>query len=56
MKSHPERKSLRLEGHNYSSEGAYFVTICTKNRFDYFGEIKNGIMGLNKINPVYCRG
>ncbi len=25
---------------NYSGNGAYFITICTKNRKKYFGEIK----------------
>jgi putative transposase len=33
------RKTPRAQRYNYSSEGFYFVTICTKNRVDYFGEI-----------------
>ena len=28
----PKRKSTRLKNFNYSNTGAYFVTICTKNR------------------------
>ena len=28
----PKRKSLRLQEYNYSSPGAYFVTICTHDR------------------------
>ncbi len=28
----PERKPLRLENYNYSSIGAYFVTVCLQNR------------------------
>ena len=28
----PERKHPRLDNYNYSSAGAYFVTICTQNR------------------------
>ena len=28
----PKRKSIRLKGYDYSSNGAYFVTICTHNR------------------------
>ena len=28
----PKRKSMRLKQHNYSEGGAYFVTICTKDR------------------------
>jgi len=47
-----ERKPLRLKGYDYSSERAYFVTICTKNRTDYFGGIREGIMGLNEMGLV----
>ncbi len=28
----PQRNPLRLPEHDYSNPGAYFVTICTKNR------------------------
>lgn len=28
----PVRKSTRLEGYDYSSAGAYFITICTQDR------------------------
>ena len=28
----PERKNNRLETWNYSSNGGYFITICTENR------------------------
>ena len=28
----PKRKSTRLKNFDYSSSGAYFITICTKNR------------------------
>ena len=32
MNSLPQRKKMRLTGHDYSLKGVYFVTICTKNR------------------------
>jgi REP element-mobilizing transposase RayT len=32
MPHHPERKSPRLPGYDYSLPGAYFITACTKNR------------------------
>ena len=32
-------ESARLQGYDYGSHGHYFVTICTKNRINYFGEI-----------------
>ena len=31
--------SARLQGYDYGQNGAYFITICTKNRIHYFGEI-----------------
>jgi REP element-mobilizing transposase RayT len=31
--------STRLQGYDYGSHGLYFVTICTKNRECYFGNI-----------------
>ncbi len=35
----PRRENIRLQGNDYSSNGAYFVTICTHNRECLFGEI-----------------
>ena len=32
MPSFPERKNLRLKDYDYSSDGAYFITICTEDR------------------------
>ncbi|MEG0090848.1 MAG: hypothetical protein RSA20_03430 [Oscillospiraceae bacterium] len=34
-----KRKKTRLEGYDYSSHGAYFVTICVKYRRELLGEI-----------------
>ena len=39
MKKLPQRKPNRLAGFDYSHSGAYFVTICTKNRANLFSEI-----------------
>jgi putative transposase len=33
------RRSIRLQGYDYSQPGAYFITICTHNRECLFGEI-----------------
>ena len=46
------RRSIRLKKWDYSSDGWYFVTICTKNMECVFGEIKNGIMGLSDIGCI----
>ncbi|MEI7834232.1 MAG: transposase [bacterium] len=44
------RRSLRLPGYDYSSGGAYFITICTRNRKLLFGEVDDaGIMILNDL-------
>jgi putative transposase len=34
--------STRWQGYDYSQNGAYFITICTKSRICYFGEIRAG--------------
>lgn len=46
------RKSIRLKGYDYSKEGLYFVTICTHNRENLFGEIKDGEMFLNEFGKI----
>ncbi len=48
----PQRRSIRLPDYDYSSEGAYFGTICTKNRECLFGEIRNGEMILNEAGKM----
>ena len=40
--------SARAWWHQYNG-GTYFVTICTKNREHFFGEIKDGIMTLSEV-------
>ena len=41
--------SIRLQNWDYGAVGAYFVTICTKNREAFFGEIIQNEMQLNAI-------
>ena len=38
-KEFPKRKRLRLENFDYSSSGAYFITICTKDRKMLFAPV-----------------
>lgn len=45
-------ESIRKRGRDYRSSGKYFVTICTKNRISWFGEIQNGIVGLSDIGCI----
>ncbi len=44
--------SSRLQNWDYSSNGYYFITICTKERQHYFGEIINNVMCLSKIGEI----
>jgi REP element-mobilizing transposase RayT len=44
--------SARMQNWDYCHTGAYFITICTKNREHYFGEIDNGIMQLSPVGAV----
>jgi putative transposase len=46
------RKSIRWKEHDYGSEGAYFVTICTSMRKLFFGEIMNGQMNLSDMGVI----
>ncbi|MCI1265576.1 MAG: hypothetical protein LKG19_03305, partial [Saprospiraceae bacterium] len=42
----------RLQTWDYGSNGSYFITICTKNREHFFGEIVDGEMQLNDIGKI----
>ncbi|HSW88307.1 MAG TPA: transposase [Candidatus Saccharimonadales bacterium] len=44
--------STRLKGYDYSQNGIYFITICTKNREPYFGEIISGNMYVTEIGKI----
>lgn len=58
MKYNPEyhhRRSIRLQGYDYSQTGIYFVTICTHKRQCLFGEICNGKMILNQIGKIVAQ-
>jgi putative transposase len=38
----PKRKPNRLKGYDYSQSGAYFITICVKDRQKLLGKIVGG--------------
>jgi len=46
------RKSIRLKNYDYSKPGVYFITICTNNREQIFGEINYGEMNLNQYGII----
>ena len=42
------RKKLRCNGYDYSTQGYYFVTICTHNKAKIFGEV-NALNSMGQI-------
>jgi len=52
FKTKKNRKSQRLINYDYSQNGLYFITICTKDRQELFGEIKDGKMVLNESGEI----
>ncbi len=55
MKYNPDihhRRSIRLKGYDYSQAGAYFVTVCAKDRACLFGKVVDGWMRLNDAGRI----
>jgi len=46
------RRSIRLKGYDYTSEGGYFITLVTHERQNLFGTIDNDEMHLNPLGEV----
>jgi len=46
------RQSIRLRGYDYSSAGAYFVTICAWQRECLFGEVNGGVTELSPYGRI----
>ena len=44
-----QRRTVRLGGYDYAAGGAYFVTVCTSERGNLFGNIADGQMRLNQL-------
>ena len=44
MPEYRQRKSPRLAGYDYATEGAYFVTICVQQRLALLGTVQQGVM------------
>ena len=49
------RRSIRLQGNDYSQVGTYFVTICVQDRECLFGDIVEGEMRLNDAGRMVER-
>ena len=48
-----QRKLICLKGYDYSKNGIYFITICTKNRENIFGEITTTKIANNPVG-AHC--
>lgn len=45
-------ESARMKNWDYRNAGAYFITICTKDRLCHFGKIQNGEMQLSDVGKL----
>ncbi len=52
FKNKYRNESIRAQWWDYGWAAAYFVTICTKGRIPYFGEIQNGKMDLTPTGAI----
>jgi putative transposase len=55
MRYNPElhhRHSIRFKGYDYSSVGAYFITLCTQSNIRLFGNIIDGQLQLNQVGQM----
>ena len=46
------RRSIRLKEYDYSRQGAYFVTVCVKNKENSLGKIIDGEVVLSEIGKI----
>ena len=49
------RKPIRLENYDYSQNGAYFITICVKDRLPILSEISASAVGASIARPKDIR-
>lgn len=52
MQNLEKKRSFRLKNWDYGANGWYFVTINTKDRENYFGEISNGDLQMSEIGKI----
>jgi putative transposase len=46
------RRSIRLKGYDYAQPGAYFVTICVRERECVLGDVVDGKMALSDFGQI----
>ena len=50
--SYKPKKQYRYSNYDYILNGAYFITICTKDRKHYFGKIDDNKMILSVVGKI----
>jgi putative transposase len=48
----PVRRTIRLQGFDYSQPGSYFVTLCAFCKHCIFGRVENGSVRLSSIGEI----
>jgi putative transposase len=48
----PKRKRVRMADFDYSTPGAYFVTINARSRAPWFGTVRDGLMLPNEAGQI----
>ncbi|CAB9542448.1 hypothetical protein BROOK1789C_242 [Bathymodiolus brooksi thiotrophic gill symbiont] len=47
-----QRKANRLKNYDYSQNNYYYITTCTHNMREYFGQVSNEIMTINNFGEI----
>ncbi|OIR25181.1 transposase [Bathymodiolus thermophilus thioautotrophic gill symbiont] len=47
-----QRKANRLKNYDYSQNNYYYITTCTYKMHEYFGQVSNEIMTINKVGEI----
>ena len=45
-------ETTRLQNWDYTSDGRYYITLCTKKREQFLGKIEKGVMILNECGRI----
>ena len=53
--SAPHRRSIRLQGYDYTQSGAYFVTVVVQDRLCLFGDVVDQEMRMNEAGEMVRR-
>lgn len=46
------RRTISVRGYDYTQGGAYFITICTRDRECFLGKVVNGMVQLNETGRL----